>query len=76
QEVYKHPKWGASILEEASVKELYQSIAYQHHERPDGSGYPEGCTSIHQFARIVSVFDVYEALTAPRAYQAPVDPLE
>ena len=46
-------------------------IAYQHHERNDGSGYPRGLTAarIHRFAKIVAVMDVYDAMTAERVYR-------
>ena len=49
------------------------SIAYEHHEKYDGSGYPRGLKGedIHIFARIVSVVDVFDALSAKRCYKAP-----
>lgn len=74
--VQKHPEKGRRLLRELGVGEIPQKIAYEHHERPDGSGYPKGTSSIHFFSRIVSVFDVYEALTSPRDYQDPVNPVE
>jgi HD-GYP domain-containing protein (c-di-GMP phosphodiesterase class II) len=45
-------------------------IALAHHERYDGSGYPFGLKgeNIHQFARIVAIADVYDALTSDRVY--------
>lgn len=46
-------------------------MAYQHHERLDGSGYPvrlEG-SEIHEWARICAVADVFEALTSQRPYR-------
>ena len=47
-------------------------IVYHHHERFDGSGYPEGLVgdSIPLLARIASVADVYDALTTSRPYRA------
>ena len=43
----------------------------QHHEREDGSGYPKGLTGkdIHQFAKIVAVADVFDAMTSNRVYK-------
>lgn len=74
--VKNHPEKGRRLLSDLGVREIPRKIAYEHHERPDGSGYPDGRTRIHYFSRIVSVFDAYEALTAPRAYQDPVNPVE
>lgn len=53
-------------------------IAFQHHEKWDGSGYPRGLRqgAIHEYARIACVADVYEALTSPRAYRAAFQPYE
>jgi putative two-component system response regulator len=46
-------------------------IALQHHERWDGNGYPNGLSGndIHIFARIVSIVDVFDALTSERPYK-------
>lgn len=49
-------------------------MAYQHHERRDGKGYPVGCVSedIHPWAKICAVVDVFEALTSQRPYRTPM----
>jgi HD-GYP domain-containing protein (c-di-GMP phosphodiesterase class II) len=49
-------------------------VAYQHHERPNGSGYPVGVSKeeIHPLARLCSVADVFDALTCQRPYRAPL----
>lgn len=46
-------------------------IAHEHHERWDGSGYPNGISGndIHVYARVVSVMDVFDALTHKRCYK-------
>jgi HD-GYP domain-containing protein (c-di-GMP phosphodiesterase class II) len=46
-------------------------MIYQHHERLDGTGYPVGVseTSIHPWAQICAIVDVYEALTSNRPYR-------
>ena len=46
-------------------------ISLQHHERYDGTGYPEGLRgeSIHIYARITTVADVYDALSNDRIYR-------
>jgi HD-GYP domain-containing protein (c-di-GMP phosphodiesterase class II) len=49
-------------------------MAYQHHERLDGKGYPVGCVSddIHPWAKLCAVVDVFEALTSQRPYRTPM----
>ncbi|OGX20275.1 MAG: hypothetical protein A3K54_02350 [Omnitrophica WOR_2 bacterium RBG_13_44_8] len=50
----------------------------QEHERLNGSGYPEGLKEdeIHEYAKIVAVTDVYEALIHPRSYRDALSPNE
>ncbi len=52
------------------LKEVLPAILY-HHERCDGSGYPEGlkCEEIPLLAKIIAVADVIEAMTAKRPYK-------
>ena len=49
-----------------------------HHERCDGSGYPMGLTmeEIDDYALIIAIADVYDAMTAARSYRAPLCPFE
>lgn len=51
-------------------------IAFQHHEKYDGSGYPRQLagTNIHEYARIVAIADVYDALTSDRPYKKSCTP--
>lgn len=74
-QVQKHTLHGADIL--LSVKGISpqaQVVAYQHHERMDGSGYPKGVKDhrIHEYSRIVAVVDVFEAMTSPRKYREKI----
>lgn len=66
-----HPKYGAEILEH--IKQLREVIPGMrgHHEKYDGSGYPDGLRgeSIPLFARIISVADAYDAMTTDRPYR-------
>lgn len=50
--------------------------AYQHHERLDGSGYPRGLTNneIHKYAKIISIADVFDAITSNRVYRKAMLP--
>jgi response regulator RpfG family c-di-GMP phosphodiesterase len=55
-----------------------KQVAYYHHERWDGKGYPHGLSEgeIPLVARIVAVADVYDALTSKRPYKEPMTHLE
>ena len=55
-----------------------KQVAYYHHERWDGAGYPHGLTEseIPLVARIVAVADVYDALTSKRPYKQPMSHFE
>jgi len=68
----KHPGWGKEILRETDIleDEAYFPVT-QHHERLDGSGYPEGLnsSSIHPHGKIIAICDVFDAMTTQRVYQ-------
>lgn len=71
--VKRHTVLGGDLL--AQVSPAFQPIAegvLYHHERWDGTGYPEGLsgTDIPLFGRILGVVDVFEALTSNRPYRA------
>ncbi|MDD2510808.1 MAG: HD-GYP domain-containing protein [Syntrophomonas sp.] len=71
-EVKRHAKAGFDILRQHSELSLLSAhIAFQHHERWDGQGYPRQLAGegIHEYARIVAVADVYDALVADRPYR-------
>lgn len=75
EEVRKHPQYGFDILRKnPDVSLMSAHCAYQHHERYDGSGYPRQLTSnaIHEFAQIVALADVYDALTSDVTYRNAV----
>lgn len=74
--IKQHPRWGAMIMGHISqLKEVVPAIQY-HHERLDGSGYPEGRAGeqIPMLARIVAVADTFDAMTTDRLYQKAMDP--
>lgn len=68
-----HPRIGFKLLSESQNRFIQTSavIALRHHERYDGSGYPDGLRGeeIPLEARIVTVADVFDALISPRPYK-------
>jgi HD-GYP domain-containing protein (c-di-GMP phosphodiesterase class II) len=71
-----HPSDGASILEGIpTLRHLTTGVRY-HHEKWDGSGYPEGLSGdrIPLVAQIMAVCDAYDAMTSTRAYRDSRDP--
>lgn len=74
-EVRRHTEYGFDILRKnPDVSLMSAHCAYQHHERHDGSGYPRSLANseIHQFAQIVALADVYDALTSDVIYRKAV----
>jgi len=75
----QHPTVGLQILDgsQRPILKAAAVIAHQHHEKWDGSGYPQGLKAeqIHPYARIVAVADVFDALTHERCYKEawPID---
>ena len=53
-------------------------VAYGHHERLDGTGYPRGLSSTHisPFARILAIVDTYESMTSEQVYREELTPFE
>ncbi|MEO5377597.1 MAG: DUF3369 domain-containing protein [Magnetococcus sp. DMHC-6] len=68
-----HPQLSLEILGDDPWFELARNVAYCHHEKWDGSGYPQGLKGeeIPLAARIVAVADVFDALTSLRPYKHP-----
>lgn len=69
--VKEHPTLGYQILREsAMIDYVSANILYQHHEKLDGTGYPNHLTGhyIHEYARIVAIADIFDAITSKRVY--------
>lgn len=78
QMIRNHPKYGYDILKSKPLNSHIKKAALMHHERCDGSGYPMGLTmeEIDDYALIIAIADVYDAMTAARSYRAPLCPFE
>jgi putative nucleotidyltransferase with HDIG domain len=75
----KHPEFGHEYVKDLSfVPPESKLVVLQHHENFDGTGYPFGVggDDISRFARVVSIADVFDALTTKRSYHTAVNPLE
>ncbi len=66
-----HPDAGVELLRSADLSPLVLSVVRDHHERPDGTGYPRGLAGekVQEFPRIAAVADVYDAVTSERVYK-------
>ena len=74
--VKTHPKAGVKLVRDTHAWcPLAQACILRHHERWDGSGYPEGklADEVHEMARIAAVADVFDAITSERVH-APARP--
>lgn len=79
QLLLQHPERGARLIRAAGPEyQWLATVVTQEHEREDGSGYPKGLRGedIHEFAKVVGIADVYEALTHPRPYRRRTSPLD
>jgi len=75
----EHVVHSRSILEKTDgIPPISIQIASQHHERIDGSGYPDGLKGdeISKFGRAAAIADVYDAMTSKRNYQQRFEPTE
>lgn len=72
--IKNHPVMGARILKSIKEMPLLQTGARWHHERYDGSGYPDNLSGedIPEQARIIAVADAYDAMTSRRSYRDPM----
>jgi HD-GYP domain-containing protein (c-di-GMP phosphodiesterase class II) len=69
--VRKHPRDGYEILKQTpGIGPIPLDITLHHHERHDGSGYPDkqGAAEIGELAQMAAIVDVYDAITADRCY--------
>ena len=75
--IRRHPAWGRELLAElGGFPPLVLDLVESHHERLDGAGYPRGALAgtLPLEVRILTVADVYDALTADRVYREAWSP--
>ena len=74
QEIKLHPVFGNQILSGIQQSPYLCLGAHYHHERYDGTGYPDHLAGedIPEIARIISVADAYDAMTSSRSYREPI----
>lgn len=73
-----HSQKGYDILKDQDFDERIKLAALQHHERCDGSGYPNALLSddIIKFAKLIAIADVYDAMTSARVYRKGLCPFK
>lgn len=78
--IKSHPQIGFDTLTEVSdgLSEEVREIVLQHHERCDGSGYPNGLneSEIGRYAKVCAIADVFDALTTKRSYKEAISKLD
>lgn len=76
--IKQHPLFSYKLLKHQPIDERIKNAALQHHERWDGSGYPQNIegNAIEDYAAIVAIADVYDATTAARSYRPPLCPFQ
>lgn len=69
--IKKHPEIGASIIEPLTFMDRERDIIRHHHEKIDGSGYPDGIggKELDTLTRIITIADSYDAMTSRRNYR-------
>ena len=75
--VKKHPRDGYSVLRlTRKIPDRSLDIVLHHHERVDGSGYPDGLKGddIHESVRLVAIADMYDSMTTERVYRKAMTP--
>ena len=74
----EHVNHGNCILQQTNIDESAVSVTAHHHERLDGTGYPDGLKGdqISFFGQMAAVVDIYDALTSERCYKGSMPPTQ
>lgn len=78
EEMKMHSIKGYQVLKDLNLDIRIKYAALMHHERCDGSGYPNGfmANQIEDFSKIVAIADVYDAMTSNRTYRSAICPFD
>ena len=78
EEVKTHSIKGYQVLKDLNLDVRVKYASLMHHEKCDGSGYPNGFKSnqIEDFSKIVAIADVYDAMTSNRTYRQAICPFD
>ena len=76
--VKQHPQSGYDILKKVVDDDRILNATLQHHEKCDGSGYPNGLigNEIDKYAKLITIVDAYDAITSQRAYRDDQSPFQ
>lgn len=74
QQIQRHAVFGCEMITRAGLPKPFAVLARSHHERLDGSGYPDGLigNQLDKPTRILMIVDVYSAITMERVYRKPL----
>lgn len=74
----QHPTLGYQIVAKSDLPNSIKQAILMHHEKMNGAGYPLGLSwdRIHDFAKIIAIVDIYDAMTAERPYHKKFHPFE
>lgn len=70
--IRKHPVIGEEIIRPLRTAQALRPYVRWHHEKLDGSGYPDGLTEVPLLVQAVSAADIFDALTSVRTYRRPL----
>lgn len=76
--IQKHTTLGYKLISKTNVDDAIKQVVLQHHEKMDGSGYPlrPEWDTIHMYSKIISIVDIYDAITSDRPYHKKKHPFE
>lgn len=76
--VKNHPQKGYDMIKDSHFPDCVKNAVLMHHEKCDGSGYPKGLSreQIDPFAQLVTIADIYDAMTSSRIYRGPLCPFK
>lgn len=77
-EIKQHTMIGYNLIKDQPISYSIKMGVLMHHEKIDGSGYPLGLRDeqIHHFAKIITIVDIYDAMTSERSYHKSYSPFK